>query len=97
MAPTHTYSERGAVDPVDSTLNSPPQVVYRDTLYFMAGTDPAQNPVLDPYMTQDGDSFMILSARYLADPQKWWYVADMNPQIRYPFDLKVGDELGIPE
>jgi hypothetical protein len=42
-------------------------------------------------------SYMHLYAEdHYGDSQKWWIIADSNPHIRYPLDLKTNDLVYLP-
>lgn len=44
----------------------------------------------------DGDSITNIAARLLSDDRRWWEIADINPQVKYPEDLVVGSIIRIP-
>ena len=44
----------------------------------------------------EGDTVLNLAARSLGSDQRWWEIADINPQVKYPEDLEVGTLLRIP-
>ena len=53
-----------------------------------------------PYFTHrviEGDTLMNLSARHLRSDRRWWEIADLNPQVKYPEDLVVGNIIRIPQ
>lgn len=45
----------------------------------------------------DGDTITNIAARLLGDDRRWWEIADINPQIKYPEDLVSGDVIRIPK
>jgi len=49
-----------------------------------------------PYKTRAGDTFESLAYRYYDDANKWYIIADVNPQIFWPFDLQSGALIYIP-
>lgn len=44
----------------------------------------------------EGDTLMNISARRLGSDLRWWEIADINPQIKFPEDISLGDVLRIP-
>lgn len=48
------------------------------------------------YRASQGDSMSNIAARLLGDDRRWWEIADINPQIKYPEDLAPGDIIRIP-
>lgn len=91
---THTYSERRQVDLNDA---GEPLLTVRDTLYRTLVSSTPDTDVPDEIMARDGDSFQLLATTLLGDAHRWWELAEANPQVRYPFDLKMGDVLVVPE
>lgn len=50
------------------------------------------------YVVIQGDRFDLLANRFLGSPLLWWEIADMNPEIFFPFDeLVPGSVLRIPD
>jgi nucleoid-associated protein YgaU len=43
------------------------------------------------------DNMPFLAFRIYEDPKRWTDIAAANPQVWYPLDLKMGDQLRIPE
>jgi hypothetical protein len=91
---THTYSERRQIDLNDA---GEPLLTVRDTLYRTLVSSTADTDVPDEILAREGDSLQLLATTLLGDPGRWWELADANPQVRYPFDLKMGDILVVPE
>ena len=89
---SHSYTELGVLD-IDSTSGSA-VVNSRQALY--------RSPTLpvDPIPTStraNVTSFMHLYAQdRFGDAEKWWIIADANPQIRYPLDLKINSLVYLP-
>jgi|DEB0MinimDraft_6_1074348.scaffolds.fasta_scaffold62950_2 nucleoid-associated protein YgaU len=48
------------------------------------------------YTVREGDTFESISARILGTTERFWELADMNPQIKFPLDIEVGTVLRIP-
>lgn len=91
---THTYSEKRQVDLTDA---GEPQLTVRDTLYRTLVSSTPDTDTPDEIMAREGDSFQLLATTLLGAADRWWELADANPQVRYPLDLKMGDILVVPE
>lgn len=48
------------------------------------------------YMSVQGDRFDKLAARYFGDGTKWWVIADLNQEVRWPGDIPAGSVIRIP-
>lgn len=48
------------------------------------------------YRVMQGDTIRSLAARALGNDRRWWEIADINPQVKYPEDLVVGSVLRMP-
>lgn len=49
------------------------------------------------YRVKDGDTLENLAFRLFGDRMRYWEIADMNPQIKYPLDLVVGETIRLPQ
>lgn len=49
------------------------------------------------YTVRPGDTFENLAAKLYGDSAQYWRLADLNPQIKFPLDLKAGDTIRIPQ
>lgn len=52
-----------------------------------------------PYIThvvQAKESFSSLAGKYLNDERLYWYIADQNPQIKFPDFIPIGTLVRIP-
>jgi hypothetical protein len=45
---------------------------------------------------REGDTLQHLADKYYNDAEKWWILADANPQILYPDAIPPGTVLRIP-
>jgi nucleoid-associated protein YgaU len=88
---SHAYTAQGKTD---LTQDGKVAVHSRDTLYLLT-TGFGEFPK-EARLSQYGDTFTSIAEEGLQDPTLWWVVADANPQIRHPFDLKPGDPIRIP-
>jgi len=48
------------------------------------------------HVTKSNESFSSLAAEYLNNEKLYWYIADQNPQIRFPDLIPVGTLIRIP-
>lgn len=48
------------------------------------------------YVSRQGDTFDLLAARFLNDPERYWEIADINPQVQWPDSIPVGTTIRIP-
>lgn len=48
------------------------------------------------YVSRDGDNFELLAAKILGDGKRYWEIADINPQVKWPNGIPVGTVLRIP-
>jgi len=48
------------------------------------------------HVTESNESFSSLAAKYLNNQKLYWYIADQNPQIRFPDLIPVGTLIRIP-
>lgn len=48
------------------------------------------------YVTTAADSMSSLAFVQYGTPEAWWLIADMNPRIVCPDDLRPGDPVQIP-
>jgi nucleoid-associated protein YgaU len=48
------------------------------------------------YRVVQGDTMLNLAARSLGSDRRWWEIADINPQVKYPEDIVPGQVLRLP-
>jgi len=48
------------------------------------------------HVTVQGDSFASLALNYLNDEQRYWMIAEHNPQIKFPDSINPGTVVRIP-
>lgn len=48
------------------------------------------------YVAKDGDNFELLASKILGDGKRYWEIADINPQVKWPNGITVGTVLRIP-
>ena len=98
QAPAHRYDAKGFVvkdKDLDGKETDRDAVVYHETAYLLT-TLPLPDPPDVQVMVRETDNVALLAHKALKDPQKWWVVADANPQIRHPLDYKTGDVVFLP-
>ena len=67
----------------------------RNTSYRLT-TLPLPDPPPNTHMVSVVEDYTTLAKSVYDDPQKWWVIADANPQIRHPLDLKTADIVYLP-
>jgi nucleoid-associated protein YgaU len=50
-----------------------------------------------PYTVRQGDTLEGISLRHLGDTKRYWEIADLNPQVKFPTDLVVGMIIRLPK
>lgn len=48
------------------------------------------------YTVGAGETIESIASRSLGDPLLYWEIMDINPQIKFPLDLKAGEVLRLP-
>lgn len=48
------------------------------------------------YVCRARDTFESLASRFYDDADKWYVIADANPEVFFPLDLTSGTEIRIP-
>lgn len=48
------------------------------------------------YVSSDGDTFDLLAARFLGGSERYWEIAEINPQVQWPTSIPTGTALRIP-
>lgn len=49
------------------------------------------------HRVREGDTLRNISARLLGSDSRWWEIADINPQCKFPEDLVVGSTIRVPQ
>ncbi len=44
-----------------------------------------------------GQTFEELASMHLSDPQLYWRIAELNPQVPYPDEIPAGTRLRVPQ
>jgi prophage DNA circulation protein len=48
------------------------------------------------YTCRSFDRLETIAARQLGDESRYWEIADLNPQIKFPLDITIGTVLRLP-
>lgn len=48
------------------------------------------------HVVREGERFDILAVRLWGDPELWWRIADLNPELLYPGDIPAGTVIRLP-
>jgi len=48
------------------------------------------------YTVKEGETLESIATRTLGNPLRYWELADLNPQVKFPLDLEVGTVLRLP-
>ena len=48
------------------------------------------------HLSEPGNDFADLAHKRLGTTRRWWLIADFNPHVFYPLDLKGGDVINVP-
>jgi hypothetical protein len=90
---SHSYdSDR---HPVTDDETGELTVRSHSTVYLLT-TLPLPPPPRVQVMVRETDNMPLLAHEALNDPTKWWVLADANPQVRHPFDLRTADVIYLP-
>lgn len=61
-----------------------------------ASRSPVRNSTYTLYTAVLGDTLESISTRVLGDPLRFWEIADLNPQVKFPLDITAGTVLRVP-
>jgi nucleoid-associated protein YgaU len=48
------------------------------------------------YVSRQNDTFQLLAAKLLNDSNRYWEIADINPQVQWPDVIPTGTVLRMP-
>jgi nucleoid-associated protein YgaU len=48
------------------------------------------------YTVREGDTLESISGRIFGTTERYWEIADINPQIKFPLNMSTGDVIRIP-
>lgn len=87
LQPTSRYNE-GQFLWVYTVLRRSKQTVFLNTILMLTAP-------YEVHVVREGDNIQLLASLYFGDPFKWHIIADANPHVFNPWDLRVGDQLRI--
>lgn len=97
VAFNHVYTERGfpylAGEIGMTSLRV--TVLAREALYRMT-TEPDPVGTVQEYYAKEAENFQFLGFKILSDPRRWTELADLNPHVWYPLDMKPGQYMRVP-
>lgn len=67
-----------------------------DTTGKLALRGPLNDSSYTLYTVREGDTLERIAARLLGTTERYWEIADLNPQIKFPIDIDTGDVIRIP-
>lgn len=53
--------------------------------------------LFERYTSRQDDSFDVIAQKLFGNPQEYWRIADLNPQVKFPDVIDVGTVLRIPK
>lgn len=77
---TYNTSDRYTLDASGQAASRVPRSTRRATVYTCKSTDTLET----------------IAARQLGDESRYWEIADINPQIKFPLDVDLGTVLRLP-
>jgi hypothetical protein len=95
FAEAHSYSEFGYPFLEGESPNLKIKVFNRETGYVPLPPMMSRNPLIEYYVKAD-EGPQWLAYKFLGDAKRWWEIADANPQIWYPLDMRQADYIVIP-
>jgi len=63
---------------------------------LLANRVPLEKPNYYQYISRDGDSFESIASKLYGDGKRYWEIADINPQVKWPNEVPSGTVLRIP-
>jgi len=76
------------------------RVVFEDgetaAMYVPRTTTVVPPEGLEGHLVKAGETFESMAFELFGDANKWYVLADFNPHIFFPLDLKVGDRIVRP-
>lgn len=49
------------------------------------------------HIVKSGESLESIAMMHLGNTRRYWEIADLNPQIKFPTDLKMGMAIRLPK
>jgi nucleoid-associated protein YgaU len=67
-----------------------------ESVYVLRDTTVTPPEGSQPYTTKAGDTFEKIAYKRYGDGNKWYVLADMNPQVFFPLNLEPGTLIYLP-
>lgn len=91
----HTYDEFGRIYLNGDDQTPLPRTQVHETLFRLSVPVSTVVAPVD-YFVREGETMSFVSWKLLAAHSNWWQLADANPNIWYPLDLRPGTQLKVP-
>lgn len=94
---SHLYSDLGypLLQGEEGMVTLRVRTALREALYRMT-TEPDPTGETMLYYAVEEETMQFLGHKVFNDPRRWTEIADLNPQVWYPLDLKMGTPLVLP-
>lgn len=92
----NTYDDLGRPLYVDDKSYQRRVTAQRQALYLTSVLPYPDRPPAE-YYAKDSEHMPFLAYKFLEDSTAWWRLAEVNPQVWYPLDMEVGDQVRIPD
>jgi hypothetical protein len=69
--------------------------VYRPTVFYNA-FDTSSSTTFKYRIAKEGERFDTIAFELFQDPEYWWVIANLNPEIQHPADLTAGMIIRVP-
>jgi hypothetical protein len=72
------------------------RIVERREAVYLQHTLPLPERPRGEYFVKDLEDQALLAFKFLEDASQWWLIAEVNSQVWYPLDMKLGDSIRVP-
>ena len=96
FATKHMYDEHRRVILDGDTPSTPIRRTAAQETTYRLTVPPLPAPSSLTYNARDGENMQFIGWKMVRSAQLWWRIAEANPQVWYPLDLTVGQQLFIP-
>jgi len=66
------------------------------TATYLLNTLPLPPPPPAEYYVKEDEHMPFLAYKFMENSARWWEIAEVNPKVWYPLDMKMGDYVRIP-
>lgn len=63
---------------------------------YLMHTLPLPPPPPAEYFAKETEHMAFLAYKFMQDSTRWWEIAEANPDVWYPLDMKMGQYLRVP-